>query len=163
MDVAHALSRSMPSAIVPGHDVNGALNFITSKINRRYIAPGNELNAGTYETHVVPIGDARPTASDFELNKQGFVLNEHNSKVSLVCADLTLGDRLYRCRGTQPRVLSRNRAVHQESHRRWQGSCFNCIVRSDTPIRNANQDSLRRPTSTTIWQIQKQWDEQMYY
>ena len=48
--------------------------------DQQKIAPGNELNTGTYETHVVPIVDARPIASRFELNKQGFVLNKHSSK-----------------------------------------------------------------------------------
>ena len=55
--------RTMPSAPVERYDVNGTLNFVTSESNRRYIAPGDELNTGTYEKRVVRTHDARPSAT----------------------------------------------------------------------------------------------------
>lgn len=66
---------------VPG--VEGELNYLatSSTLNRRYVAPGAELNTGHYEPHRVFIRNARAAAEDFSLDCQGFVLARHHSAV----------------------------------------------------------------------------------
>jgi hypothetical protein len=53
----------------------------SSRINRRYVAPGAEVNTGTYEMHRVPVRDARSTPQLFTLSANGFVLAHHISAV----------------------------------------------------------------------------------
>lgn len=53
-----------------------------SFVNRRFVAPGAEVNTGTYETHRVRIRDGRPIKDRFDLERQGFVLAEHQSAVT---------------------------------------------------------------------------------
>jgi hypothetical protein len=65
------------------HDAHTSITFMqpTSKYNRRYVIPGKEVNTGKYEQHDIDVKDARPSQSDFSLDKQGFVLTEHTSQV----------------------------------------------------------------------------------
>jgi hypothetical protein len=53
-----------------------------SKINRRYVAPGAELNTGIYEPHRVFIRNGRPVQSGFSLDSHGFVLAGDTSAVA---------------------------------------------------------------------------------
>lgn len=53
-----------------------------SFVNRRFVAPGAEVNTGSYETHAVKVRDGRPIADHFELDTHGFVLAAHESAVS---------------------------------------------------------------------------------
>ena len=65
------------------HDVPARLSFITptSKFNRRYVAPGEEVNTGVYEDKDVLIRDARAKREKMSLDKNGFTLIDHKSKV----------------------------------------------------------------------------------
>ena len=53
-----------------------------SFINRRFVAPGREVNTGRYEAHRVQIRDARPIQDRFNLDNAGFVLAEDKSTVT---------------------------------------------------------------------------------
>ncbi|HTW38725.1 MAG TPA: CmcJ/NvfI family oxidoreductase [Steroidobacteraceae bacterium] len=53
-----------------------------STINRRYVAPGAELNTGIYEPHRVFIRNGRAAQSGFSLDRHGFVLARHVSSVA---------------------------------------------------------------------------------
>jgi hypothetical protein len=53
-----------------------------SQINRRFVAPGEEMNTGTYQLYPVRIQDARPIKDQFNLDTNGFVLAEHRSAVT---------------------------------------------------------------------------------
>jgi hypothetical protein len=52
-----------------------------SFINRRFVAPGKEVNTGEYRSYPVTIRDARPYQADFALNTHGFMLISHRSAV----------------------------------------------------------------------------------
>ena len=66
------------------HDVDSQMLFISrdSKINRRYISPGLEVNTGKYEAHKVHIRDARPRRGQCSLETTGFQLSDHKSAVN---------------------------------------------------------------------------------
>lgn len=53
-----------------------------SHINRRFVAPGAEMNTGTYELHPVMVRDGRTIRDRFNLDTQGFVLADHESAVT---------------------------------------------------------------------------------
>lgn len=53
-----------------------------SLINRRFVAPGEEVNTGTYEYHRVAVRDGRAIKDRFNLDGNGFVLAEHVSAVT---------------------------------------------------------------------------------
>ena len=53
-----------------------------SFVNRRFVAPGREVNTGRYQPYRVRIHDARPIACQFTLDRHGFVLAEHRSGVT---------------------------------------------------------------------------------
>jgi hypothetical protein len=53
-----------------------------SFINRRFVAPGEEVNTGTYQYHRIEVRDARPIKDQFNLDTNGFVLTEHKSAVT---------------------------------------------------------------------------------
>ncbi len=53
-----------------------------SHINRRFVAPGEEVNTGVYEKHRVTVRDGRSVKDRFTLDTHGFVLAEHESAVS---------------------------------------------------------------------------------
>jgi hypothetical protein len=73
--------------------VNATLNFISpsSHFNRRYFAPGAEVNTGVYEEHAVIIQDARKERDKFTLDTAGFALVDHESKVRDYSALLIIG------------------------------------------------------------------------
>jgi len=52
-----------------------------SFINRRFVAPGREVNTGEYRPYAVTIRDARPRQHDFTLASHGFELIHHVSAV----------------------------------------------------------------------------------
>lgn len=71
--------------IVPeDRSVAAELEYICadSTLNRRYVAPGEELNTGRYERHRVHIRDARKAADELGLDRSGFELVEHRSIVA---------------------------------------------------------------------------------
>ena len=53
-----------------------------SRINRRYVAPGAELNTGVYEPHRVLVRNARRAEERFSLDSHGFVIARHASAVA---------------------------------------------------------------------------------
>lgn len=69
------------------HDVDSTMQFIRadSKVNRRYITPGAEINTGKYEVRKVHIRDARPRRAECTLDTTGFQLLDHKSEVSEFC------------------------------------------------------------------------------
>ncbi|MDH4110054.1 MAG: hypothetical protein OEW35_17340 [Gammaproteobacteria bacterium] len=52
-----------------------------SFVNRRFVAPGREVNTGSYETHRVRIRDGRSIRDHFTLDTHGFVVTDHRSAV----------------------------------------------------------------------------------
>lgn len=52
-----------------------------SRINRRFVAPGAEVNTGTFVPRRVAVRDARPIVERFTLDAHGFVLARHESAV----------------------------------------------------------------------------------
>lgn len=64
--------------------VEAAISYLApgSFINRRFVAPGIEVNTGTYKSYPVTIHDARPIKDEFNLDTHGFVLAEHTSAVA---------------------------------------------------------------------------------
>lgn len=53
-----------------------------SPLNRRYVAPGAEMNTGLYERHRIHIRDARRAAELLTLDTGGFELIRHESAVA---------------------------------------------------------------------------------
>jgi hypothetical protein len=51
------------------------------KVNRRFVAPGVEVNTGRYGPYRVRIRDGRPIKDSFTLDEHGFVLKDHVSQV----------------------------------------------------------------------------------
>jgi hypothetical protein len=68
---------NVPSAI------DAQINYLVpgSFINRRFVAPAQEVNTGEYTAHAVTIHDARPQQTDFTLDSHGFTLLSHESSV----------------------------------------------------------------------------------
>jgi hypothetical protein len=64
--------------------VEADINYLAegSDINRRFVAPGAEVNTGTYLPHRVRVRDARPMQDRFTLDSHGFVLAKAPSKVT---------------------------------------------------------------------------------
>lgn len=58
------------------HDVESTMLFVKadSKVNRRYITPGLEINTGEYETRKVRISDMRLRLDECTLDTAGFQL-----------------------------------------------------------------------------------------
>ena len=54
----------------------------TSRINRRFWAPGRELNTGVYQSYPVTIRNARLAPEPFTLDTHGFCLARHESGVT---------------------------------------------------------------------------------
>ena len=54
----------------------------TSRINRRFWAPGAELNTGVYQPYPVTIRNARLASEPFTLDKHGFCLARHETTVT---------------------------------------------------------------------------------
>ena len=53
-----------------------------SFVNRRFVAPGREVNTGRYQPYRVSIRDGRPVTHHFSLDEHGFVLAQHHSSVA---------------------------------------------------------------------------------
>jgi len=85
--------------LVRPHDVISSMSFIKpdSKINRRYITPGLEVNTGRYEVKNVHIRDARPYRTECTLETTGFELSEYTSEVCVPIEEETdgVGHRFY--------------------------------------------------------------------
>ena len=64
--------------------VRATLDYLipSSRINRRYVAPGAELNTGRYAPHMVLIRNGRPVQGILGLDHQGFVLASQPSRVA---------------------------------------------------------------------------------
>lgn len=60
------------------------INYLVpgSDVNRRFVAPGKEVNTGTYEAYDVTVCDGRSIKGRFTLDEHGFVLAEHHSSVT---------------------------------------------------------------------------------
>jgi hypothetical protein len=54
----------------------------SSRVNRRYVAPGAELNTGRYAPHTVFIRNGRTVRDALNLDNQGFVLATQPSRVT---------------------------------------------------------------------------------
>jgi hypothetical protein len=52
-----------------------------SFINRRFVAPGVEVNTGSYEPYRVKIADARSAQDLFSLDRHGFAIAPHRSAI----------------------------------------------------------------------------------
>ncbi|HTC54754.1 MAG TPA: CmcJ/NvfI family oxidoreductase [Steroidobacteraceae bacterium] len=63
--------------------IQAQINYLApgSHINRRFVAPGREVNTGEYRPYTVTIGNARPQRADFTLDTHGFMLTSHHSAV----------------------------------------------------------------------------------
>jgi hypothetical protein len=63
--------------------VHAAIDYLvpTSRINRRFWAPGKELNTGVYASYPVTIRNAR-LAGPFTLDAHGFCLGHHRTAIS---------------------------------------------------------------------------------
>jgi hypothetical protein len=72
------------TAAEPIRSVKTEITYLApgSHVNRRFVAPGREVNTGTYEQHGVNIWDGRPIKNRFTLDKHGFVLAQHKSAVA---------------------------------------------------------------------------------
>ena len=66
-----------------GPAVETSIDYLvpTSKINRRFWAPGREVNTGVYQSYPVTIRNARLAPEPFTLDKHGFCLARHVSGV----------------------------------------------------------------------------------
>ena len=53
-----------------------------SHINRRFVAPGVEVNTGAYEKHRMTIRDGRSVRDQFDFDTHGFILAEHESAIT---------------------------------------------------------------------------------
>ena len=77
--MASVLTRSeAPSAI------ETTIDYLlpTSKINRRFWAPGKEFNTGSYQPYPVTIRNARLAARPFTLDEHGFCLSRQPSDIA---------------------------------------------------------------------------------
>lgn len=76
--------QSTESAIPRREQVEGTLEYLSphSTLNRRYVAPGAELNAGQYDRHTVVIRNARPVQGEMSLASHGFTIVHHPSAVA---------------------------------------------------------------------------------
>jgi len=64
-------------------EVHAAIDYLvpTSRINRRFWAPGKEYNTGTYAAYPVTIRNARINGP-FTLDQHGFCLGNHRSEIT---------------------------------------------------------------------------------
>src|SRR5215475_8257651 len=63
-------------------DVQSTIDYLvpTSRVNRRFWAPGRELNTGVYAPYSVTIRNAR-LALPFTLDEHGFCLAQHHTAI----------------------------------------------------------------------------------
>src|SRR5262252_6118961 len=64
-------------------EVESKIDYLvpTSRVNRRFWAPGRELNTGVYAPYPVTIRNAR-LAGPFTLDEHGFCLGRHETRIS---------------------------------------------------------------------------------
>src|SRR5262245_30862769 len=64
-------------------EVHSAIDYLvgSSRINRRFWAPGKEFNTGIYASYPVTIRNAR-LAGPFTLDEHGFCLGYHHADIS---------------------------------------------------------------------------------
>src|ERR1700728_2134152 len=74
---------SAPGVEVPADAVEAEILYLSpnSTLNRRYVAPGIDVNTGQFEPHRVVIRNGRPSQNEFTLATHGFVLSQHRSRV----------------------------------------------------------------------------------
>jgi hypothetical protein len=74
---------SSPGEEIPAGGVNAEILYLSpnSTLNRRYVAPGIDVNTGQFEPHQVVIRNARPLQNQFTLATHGFTLAQHRSRV----------------------------------------------------------------------------------
>jgi hypothetical protein len=67
---------------IPSATIKTTIDYLipTSRINRRFWAPGKEYNTGVYSSYPVTIRNAR-LERPFTLDEHGFCLSQHESKV----------------------------------------------------------------------------------
>jgi hypothetical protein len=72
------------ASISAAEGVEATVDYLvpSSRINRRYVAPGAELNTGRYAPHTVFIRNGRPVQDTLGLDTQGFVLAKQPSRVT---------------------------------------------------------------------------------
>jgi len=75
---------STVTLLEPTKWVDANLEYLSpsSKVNRRYVASGAELNTGVYEKKSVKIYDGRDHQAEYSLDKTGFQLVKHESKLN---------------------------------------------------------------------------------
>jgi hypothetical protein len=63
--------------------VEGELSYLApeSTVLRRFTAPGNSVNTGTYRSYTVPIHNGRPIAERFLFDRNGFAIVQHRSAI----------------------------------------------------------------------------------
>jgi hypothetical protein len=68
----------------PGAELRTQITYLlpTSTINRRFWAPGEEYNTGSYAPYDVVIRNARMASQPFTLDEHGFCLGEHKSAIT---------------------------------------------------------------------------------
>lgn len=54
----------------------------TSRINRRFWAPGKEYNTGVYQSYPVTVRNAREAGHEFTLDTHGFTIAKHATRVT---------------------------------------------------------------------------------
>ena len=74
----NAVERRAPEA------VDTKIDYLvpTSRINRRFWAPGAELNTGIYDSYAVTVRNARLAPEPFTLDRNGFCLATHRSRIA---------------------------------------------------------------------------------
>jgi hypothetical protein len=67
----------------PGAQIDTTIDYLlpTSRINRRFWAPGKEFNTGLYQPYPVTIRNARLAERPFTLDDHGFCIAPHTSGV----------------------------------------------------------------------------------
>lgn len=68
---------------VPAGSVEAEILYLApnSTLNRRYVAPGIDVNTGQFEPHRVVIRNGRPFQDQFKLSSHGFTLAQHRSRI----------------------------------------------------------------------------------
>lgn len=64
--------------------VTGEFSYLApeSTVLRRFTAPGESVNTGTYRTYEMPISNGRPVRDQFTLDRDGFAIIGHTSAVA---------------------------------------------------------------------------------
>ena len=74
----------MTTSQAPAQAVTGELHYLApeSTVLRRFTAPGESVNTGTYRAYQMPIHDGRPVSDQFTLDRNGFAIIGHRSAVT---------------------------------------------------------------------------------